>query len=113
MPSCRGRDTRLHQELISVEAEMAKAPRALERYFVVFEEGTLRSKRLADLGDLAEVPQEVIEHGTPASVRLSRGAWSPRFEPRAGRRSTHLPQVDPAGQHTNTLVIEGTRIRLR
>jgi hypothetical protein len=45
-----------------VEAEMAKAPRSLERYFVVFEEGALRSKRLADLGDLAEVPQEVIEH---------------------------------------------------
>jgi hypothetical protein len=51
----------------------------------------------ADLGDLAEVPQEVIEHGTPASVRLSRGAWSPRFESRAGRRSTHLPPAAAAG----------------
>jgi site-specific DNA recombinase len=36
------------RELLSVDAEIAKAQRALDRYFVAFEDGTLSSKRLAD-----------------------------------------------------------------
>lgn len=81
MQSCRGRDTRLHQELISVEAEMAKAPRALERYFVVFEGGTLRSKRLADridgleqrLQELRSRREELHEAGGPGYAGPSEG----------------------------------------